>query len=65
MTTKGPSRKQVIIPISRDNISSFMKNSSLYVANINRNLRNAKSGVLVDYLHSENSGITVITNKIA
>jgi len=65
MTTKGPSRKQVIIPMSGKNISSFMKNSSLHVANINRNLQNAKSDVLVDYLHSENSSITVITNKVA
>jgi len=38
MTTKGPSRKQVIIPMSRKNVSSFMKNSSLHVTNINRNL---------------------------
>ena len=65
MTTKGPLRKQVIIPMSRDNVSSFMKNSSLHVANINRNLQNAKSDVLVDYLCSENSGIIVITNKVA
>jgi len=65
MTTKGLLRKQVIIPMSGENISSFMKNSSLHVANINRNLRNAKSDVLVDYLHSENSGIMVITNKVA
>jgi len=65
MTTKGLLRKQVIIPMSGDNVSSFMKNSSLHIANINRNLRNAKSDILVDYLHSENSGITVITNKVA
>jgi len=65
MITKGPSRKQIIIPMSGENISSFMKNSSLHVVNINRNLRNAKSDVLVDYLCSENSGITVITNKVA
>jgi len=38
MTTKGPSRKQIIIPMSSDNISSFIKNSSLNVANINREL---------------------------
>jgi len=65
MTTKGPLRKQLIIPMSGENVSSFMKNSSLHVANINRNLRNAKSDALVDYLHSENSGIMVITNKVA
>ena len=65
MTTKGLSRKQVIIPMSRENVLSFMKNSSLHVANINRNLQNAKSDILVDYLCSENSGIMVITNKVA
>ena len=50
MTTKGPSRKQVIIPMSGENINTFMKNSSLHVANINRLLRNAKSDVLVNYI---------------
>ena len=65
MTTKGPSRKQIIIPMSDDNISSFMKNSTLHVANINRLLRNAKTEVLVDYIHSDNSGIIIITNKVA
>ena len=50
MTTKGPSRKQVIIPMSKDNIDTFMKNLSLHVANINRQLHNAKSEVLIDYI---------------
>jgi len=43
MTTKGPSRKHIIIPMSSDNTASFMKNSSLNVANINRELRKAKT----------------------
>jgi len=42
MTTKGSSCKQVIIPMSNNNIVKFMKNSSMHVANINRNLRNIK-----------------------
>ena len=50
MTTKGPSRKHVIIPISSENIMKFMKNSSLHVTNVNRSLRNAKSEVLVDFI---------------
>jgi len=65
MTTKGLSRKHIIIPMSYDNVSSFMKNSSLNVANINRQLCNAKSDVLVDYVRSDNTGIIVITNKVA
>jgi len=50
MTTKGPSRKHVIIPMSSENVSSFMKNSLLNVANINRQLYNAKTDVLIDYI---------------
>jgi len=65
MTTKGPSRKHVIIPMSSDNVSSFMKNSSVHVANINRSLRNAKTDILVDYIHSDNTGICVVVNKVA
>jgi len=50
MTTKGPSRKHIIILMSGDNVSSFLKNSSLNMANINKQLCNAKSDVLVDYI---------------
>ena len=65
MTTKGPSRKQVIIPMSGDNNSTFMKNSSLYVININRHLKNTKSKVLVNYIQSDLLSITIITNKVS
>jgi len=64
MTTKGPSRKQVIIPIVKDNINRFMKNSSIHVANLNRNLRNSKFKVLVDFICSDPLGIIVVTNKV-
>ena len=65
MTTKGPLRKQIIIPISNDNVVSFMKNSSSHVSNINRALRNAKTDVLVDYIQSDDTGISVVVDKIA
>ena len=64
MTTKGSSRKQIIIPISSDNIKKFMKNSSLHITYINYSLQNAKSEVLVDFIHADNSNITVVTNKV-
>ena len=48
-----------------DNIAKFMKNSSLHVSNINQSLRNLKSEVLVDFIHLDLTGITVVTNKIA
>ena len=50
MTTKGPSRKQVIVLMSSENNRFFMKNLALHVTNINRHLRNTKSEVLVNYI---------------
>jgi len=50
MTTKGPSRKQIIISMSKENVNSFIINSPLHVSNINRQFRNAKSEILVDYI---------------
>jgi len=38
ITTKGPSRKQVIVLMNSENNSIFMKNLALHVTNINRHL---------------------------
>ena len=65
MTIKGPSRKYIIISMSSKNIMKFIMNSSLYVANINRLLRNAKSKVPADFIQSDSLGIMVVTNKVA
>ena len=65
MTTKSPLRKQVIILMGKDNISNFIKNSSLHVSNINRSLRNVKSEVLVDFIYSDPLDIMIVTNKVS
>ena len=65
MTTKGLSRKQVIIPMSKENVKLFIKNSSFHVSSINKQLQNAKTEILVDYIWAEPLGITVVTNKVA
>ena len=49
----------------KNNIDKFMKNSSIHVTNLNRNLRNAKSEVLVDFIQLDLLGITVVTNKVS
>ena len=64
MTTKGPSRKQVIVPMSNDNNNSFIKNSTIHVTNINKLLRNAKSEVVVDFIRSNPIGLVIVTNKV-
>ena len=65
MTTKELLRKYVIIPMSNNNNSKFMKNSPAHVTNINRALRNAKSEVLVDFIHLDPLDIMVVTNKVS
>ena len=64
MTTKGPLCKQVIIPISLDNANNFVKKSNIYVANINRALKNIKSDVMADFIWVENNSIIISTNKV-
>ena len=65
MTTKGPSRKQIIILMNGDNIIKFMKESSHHISNINKALRNVKFDVLVNFICSDLLGIMVITYKVA
>lgn len=64
MTTKGPSRKQVIVPMNLDNANKFMKDLSTHITNINRALKNIKSDVMADFICIENRGVVIITNKI-
>ena len=42
MTTKGLSRKQIIVPMSTDNTNKFILVSSEHITNLNHSLRNTK-----------------------
>jgi len=50
MTTKGLSRKQIIIPINDANINNFMRESSAHVTNMNRALKNIKTDIMVNFV---------------
>jgi len=65
ITTKGPSQKQIIISISKENSNKFMGLVSIYITNINRTLKNIKSSILVDYAQRDSTGVVIITNKVA
>lgn len=65
MTTKEPSRKQIMIPMNNKNKLQFIKNLSSHIANINRILKNIKSKIVADFNRVENSGIIITTNKVA
>jgi len=65
MTTKGPSRKQVIVLINSDNIKKFIEGSSSHISDLNRVLKDIKSEVMVDFVQLGLVGITIVTNKVA
>jgi len=64
MTTKDPSRKQIIVLINSNNIKRFMNKSSNYIANLNRALKNMRTDVIVNFIHLDLLGIMIITSKV-
>lgn len=64
MITKGPSRRQVIIPMSSNNSQKFMLLSNKHVFNINRALKDIKLDVMADFICTDNRGLIIITNKV-
>ena len=65
MTTKGPSHKQIIVPMSNKLGKRFTKDSSSYVININHALKNIKSNTCADFICSDSKEIIITTNNIA
>ena len=63
-TIKGPSHKQIIVPISNNNKINFMNESSAHVLNMNRVLKNIKSDIAVDFICSDVAGIVAVTTKV-
>ena len=50
--------------MNSENANNFIKESRSYVTNINRTLKNIKSEVMADFIHMENSGLVIMTNKV-
>ena len=65
MTIKGPSCKQVIVPMNIDNTRKFIKNSSTHIININKVFKNIKSNVMADFICIKNKSIVISTNNVA
>ena len=64
MTTKGPSRKQIIIPMGSNNTRMFMTTADNHVLNINHALKGIKSDVIADFIRSDFRGLIVVANKV-
>ena len=64
MTTKGPSRKQVIVSINNKLGKRFIKNSVSHITNINHALKSIKSSVCADFIYADNKGVIISTNNV-
>jgi len=60
---KGPSRKQVIIPMNSINYNRFIVLSNKHVANINKKLKNIKSDIMANFIRADHRGLVITTNK--
>ena len=65
MMTKDPSRKQIIILINTINSERVIAKLNVYIANINRLLKEVKSNISADYICSNSKEIIITTNKAA
>jgi len=50
ITTKGPSHKQIIVPISKEAANKYIKDASVYIISINSTLKSIKSGIIADFI---------------
>ena len=65
MITKKSLRKQVIVLMSVNNKTKFIKDSNTHIVNINKALKNIKLEVKADFIQTDQIDIIISTNKVA
>ena len=65
MITRGQSRREVIIPMTKTNAELIVNLTHIHISNINKCLKNSKSNIFVDFIHFNTNGIIITTNKPA
>jgi len=63
MMMRGPSRKQVIIPMAKLNAELIINSANLHIANINKCQKNTKSDIIADFICITNEGVVITINK--
>ena len=63
MTTRGQSRREVIIPITKTNAELIVNSAHIHISNINKCLKNSKSNIFADFIRFNVNGIIITTNK--
>ena len=64
MTTKGPSCKQIIVPINKKAAYTYIKNANSHISSINHVLKSIKSNILADFICIDNKEIIISTNNV-
>ena len=64
VTMKGPSYKQVIVPMNNELGKRFIKDSVSHITNINHILKSIKSNVCADFIYADNKGVIISTNNV-
>jgi len=64
ITTKGPSRKQAIVPLLSQHVNSIMNNTGLHVNFINSLLKGIKSTLRAEFIRPTTKSIIITTNNI-
>jgi len=65
ITTKGPSRKQAIVPITKKCADLIMNETSMYVGLINGLLRSTKSNTCSEFIKPCPGSISIVTNNVS
>ena len=65
MTTRGLSRREVIIPITKVNAELIINSAHIHISNVNKCLKNSKSDIIADFIWININGIVITTNKPA
>ena len=63
MMTRGQSRKEVIIPMTKANAELIVNSAHIHVSNINKCLKNSKSDTFADFIQFNTNRIIIATNK--
>jgi len=63
ITIKGPSRKQITIPMSKNNTEAIGSHTNHYIININKHFKEAKSNIVANLIHLENNSVIITISQ--
>ena len=63
MTTRGQSRREVIIPMAKTSAELIVNSAHIHISNVNKGLKNSKSDTFTDFIQFNVNGIIITTNK--